>query len=190
MQERNYNSLPAVKINDVVGRLSIPNSNLDLDIVQGTDNSYYLNHNLDGEYSAQGIPFLDYRINMNSKKIIIYGHNSKVHDVPFNNLNNYYDYNYIKNHEYINFDTTVDNRIYKIFSVFVETSDWSYTKLNFNRKEEWHNHLINLKKKSIYDIDENVEDDDEILILQTCCEKEEYKDFKRKYLLIIARRIK
>ena len=45
------------------------------------------------------------------------------------------------------------------------------------------------KDKSLYDTGKELNQDDEILILQTCSNHEDYKNYDKKYLLIISRRI-
>ena len=62
--------------------------------------------------------------------------------------------------------------------------------LNFNNDEDWYNHLQKLKSKSLYETETNITKDDEILILQTCSNKEDYQKYKKKYLLIIAKKEK
>ena len=59
---------------EVVAVLSIPNSSLDVAVVQHSDNDYYLNHDADNTEKIEGSVFLDYRSNVNSgRKNIIYG---------------------------------------------------------------------------------------------------------------------
>ena len=53
---------------DVVGTLEILNTDYKVPIVQGTDNSYYLKHLPNKEYSIMGSIFLDYRVNINNSK--------------------------------------------------------------------------------------------------------------------------
>jgi len=73
--------------NDVVATLEILNTNYKVPVVQGTDNDYYLNHLPNKEYSIMGSIFLDYRVNIdNSKKLLIFGHNSSTYNMPFDIL--------------------------------------------------------------------------------------------------------
>ena len=58
-----------------------------------------------------------------------------------------------------------------------------YMKLNFNRNE-YKNHIMYLKENSIYDTNENISDDEDLLILQTC----NYNPVGS-YLLIISKKI-
>ena len=62
--------------------------------------------------------------------------------------------------------------------------------INFIDKEDYHNHINILKNKSLYDTGIKLNEDDEVLILQTCSNYVDYKNYDKKYLLIISRRIK
>ena len=75
---------------DIVGVLKIADE-IEVPIVQTNNNDYYLNHSIDNKESIYGSIFLDYRTNIDSKKLLIYGHSSIKNDVPFNILEKYYD---------------------------------------------------------------------------------------------------
>jgi len=62
--------------------------------------------------------------------------------------------------------------------------------VEFDNTDSWYNHLKRLKDKSIYDTSNDIQNDDDILILQTCSTHDDYNNYKHKYLLIILRRIK
>ena len=55
---------------DIVGKIKIDGTNIDEYIVQGSDNEYYLNHNLDKEEDIAGAVFLDYRNNFDDRKLV------------------------------------------------------------------------------------------------------------------------
>ena len=158
-------------------------------LVQGEDNDYYLNHNIYNESDVKGATFLDYRVTLDSSKILIYGHNSDSLNVPFRELENYYDEEYYHDHKIIEIITESGIKQYEIFSVYVETRDWNYMTINFDNQDSWYNHIKELKEKSWYDTGVDVSEYDEILILQTCSHHNDFKNYDRKYLLIIARGI-
>lgn len=176
---------------DIVGILKLDSNNLVIPILQSTNNEYYLNHSITKEDSYIGSVFLDYRVNINtSNKLLIYGHSSSKDDTYFNVLENYYEEKYYKKNKYINFITDNEERIYEIFSVYIDTSDFSYMNINFIDSSDYLNHIKYLKSKSLYDTNVELSEDDEILILQTCSNHDYYKNYEKKYLLIISRRIK
>lgn len=177
------------KNNDIIGVLSIKNTDFLVPIVQSEDNDYYLERNLYKKLDNAGSIFLDYRFSIeDSRKKIIYGHNNKNGDTPFTYLENYYDEEFYKEHKYIDIKTVDSTKTYEVFSVYVETSNWDYMKDKYN-EQEWAEHLQNLKQNSIYSTNEDIKEDDKILILQTCSTLEKYKNYSDKYLLIISKEI-
>ena len=170
--------------NDIVGTLEIENTDYKVPIVQGNDNNYYLNHLPNKEYSIMGSIFLDYRVNINaSRKLLIFGHNSSIYDMPFKILENYYDIDYIKNHKNVIIKTKDKIRTYEIFSLYIATSDYKYMNVNFT-DDEYKEHVKYLQDKSMYNIGVNVSENDDILILQTCSTHKDYLKYKKKYLVI------
>lgn len=150
--------------NDIVGRLKIYGTNIDTLLVQSTNNDYYLNHTIEKKYSVRGSIFVDYRTNLSSKHINIYGHNSKVYDLMFRELENYLDSNYYEGHRYIELWDGVNTYIYEIFSIQIITSDYEHMNIN---SSNWSEHISKLNK-SIYDTNKSATIEDEILVIQTC----------------------
>lgn len=177
--------------NDIVGLISIEDTNFKEIVMQSTDNDYYLEHTVYHEENWRGQTFLDYRNDINnSNKLIIYGHNSNYYNLPFKIFENYYDESYYKEHKYIYLQTNEDVYKYEIFSVYVEVSDWDYyNKMNFNSKDEYFNHILKLKNKSMYNTQVDISENDKILIIQTCSSKKEYSNYENKFLLIISKKI-
>ena len=60
---------------DIIGELSINNTDLKVPIIKGQDNDYYLKRLLNKQVNSLGSVFMDYRNNTSDRKIIIYGHN-------------------------------------------------------------------------------------------------------------------
>lgn len=176
---------------EIIGLLKIPNTKINELITQATDNKKYLTKNIYNERDIIGNPFLDYRVKLEESpnKILIYGHNSITYDTPFRELEDYYDKDYYDDHQYVELITEQGLWRYKIFSIYIETQDWSYMNLEYDNSDEWLDHLERLRMKSIYDTGESVSQDDSILIIQTCSFKEEFANYNKKYLLIIARRV-
>lgn len=168
---------------DIKGHIKIPNTKIDYDLVKTTDNEYYLNHNVKKEVDPLGATFIDYRNNLTDKKILIYGHNSKTKEAPLKELEKYLDYNTFKNNNLIYLSLDNNKYIYKIFSVIlIDKNNYTYTKLNYT-SDEYINHLSWLKSNSIHKSDIKLEQDSNIIILQTC----NYYP-KESFLLISAKR--
>ena len=173
---------------DIIGYISIPNL-ISTPVAKSNDNEYYMNKNLYKKPDKLGSTFIDYRNKKNDRKIIIYGHNSSKYNAPFSNLEKYYNEDFYKNNKfiYLNYENKVIK--YEIFSVFIETYDWYYTKINFKNNKEWFNHINKLKDSSWYPTDALLNESDKILILQTCSNLDSYKEYENKYLLIIAKKV-
>ena len=162
---------------DIVGKISFINTDIDEIIVQSKDNSFYNTHNLNKEKDIKGSIYLDYRTNLNSKQIILYGHNSNLYDVPFKELNNYIKKDYYEKHKYIEiFDGQTITK-YLIFSVNITQSN---EHLNIDNSIE---HLEKLKT-SLFETNVNVSIDDKLLIIQTC-----YLDKPNTYIIILAKKL-
>ena len=107
--------------------------------------------------------------------------------LPFSILENYNYYEYYQEHKYIILNVDGKNYKYLIFSVYVETDDWDYMKINFSNNNSWFEHLRELKNKSFYDTGVDVSSSDKILILQTCSKNKDYSSYSKKYMLVIGK---
>lgn len=175
---------------DIKGIIEIDNTDYIVPVLQGSDNDYYLNHDAYGNRNGMGSIYLDYRVDIDtSRKLLIYGHNSSNIDMPFKILEEFYDKDYYDNHKYVWITTSTMRKKYEIFSVYVETKDFSYMNVNFASDKDYLEHITKLKEKSMYDTGIEVNSDDEVLILQTCSTHKDYSNYQRKYLLIISRRV-
>lgn len=175
---------------DIKGVLEIDNTDYIVPILQGSDNNYYLNHDAYGNRSGMGSIYLDFRVDIDtSRKLLIYGHNSSNIDMPFKILEEFYDKDYYDNHKYVWITTSTAKKKYEIFSIYVETKDFSYMNVNFASDKDYLEHITKLKEKSMYDTGVEVSFEDEVLILQTCSTHKDYSNYQRKYLLIILRRV-
>ena len=93
----------AAQNEDVVAWVEVPGSNVDYPVVYSDDNSYYLNHDLDGNYYVGGSIFLDME---NSRQLgepltVIYGH-FMPDDSLFTQLHRYEDRGYFDEHPAVN----------------------------------------------------------------------------------------
>lgn len=167
---------------DILGELSISNTNLVVPVAQASDNDYYLNHLLDKSYNTLGSVFLDYRNKVDDRKILIYGHNSKLADTEFKLLENYADKNYYTEHSDIYFKTIGSNYHYKIFSVYIATTDYRHVNLRFD-DNGYIEHLRWLKSQSLYETSVDVYNED-ILVLQTC-----YYNPEGSFLIVAAKKV-
>ncbi len=162
---------------DVVGWLEIPNTNINFPVLQGTDNEYYLTHTFDKQYSKDGSIFLDkdYKWNPPSSNLLLYGHNNKNGNM-FQNLLEYKQEEYYKQHSTIRFTTETEDANYEIISVFLSRVYYKSEKdvfryyyfINARNEEEYNDFVNNVKKVSIYGIDTTAKYGDQLLTLSTC----------------------
>ena len=173
---------------NIIGELIIEDTKIAEPIVKYTNNDYYLYRNAYNNKDKNGAIFADYRTNLDSKKVLIFGHSSIYEDIPFNTLEKYYSKKFYQEHKYIMVIKEDETIKYEIFSVYVETEDFSYMNLNISN-DTYNKHLKKYKEKSLYDTGVKVNNGDEIIILQTCSNSSKYKKYKKKYLLVIGRKV-
>lgn len=162
---------------DVVGYLSIPDTKLEMPVVKGTDNEFYLDHTLEKKYNPFGIPFADYRVTIangyQSDNITIYGHAAK-DGTFFAPVKEYKDIEFYKTHPTLNFNTIYGDGMYKIFAVALVNTDLSSPELfNYHDYSDLSEPVFNgfleeIYKRAYYTTDVDVKYGDKILTLSTC----------------------
>lgn len=173
---------------NIIGYLEIPNV-FKVPVVQYSDNIYYLNHDINNKEDIKGSIFMDYRNNINDRKVLIYGHSGNYEDLPFLKLNNYSKEDFFKNNDLIYF--YISNKIYKyrVFSTYIEYKDFDYMNLNSFNNLTYLEHINKLKNNSMFYKDIELDNDSKIIILQTCSMDKSIKS-KTKYRLVIGKLIK
>lgn len=88
---------------DVLGWLTVYDTNIDYPVVKGEDNEYYLNHNPKRETEGSGSIFMDYRNarDFTDFNTIIFGHHMAHHEM-FGDLDLFLDEDFWNEHEYGN----------------------------------------------------------------------------------------
>lgn len=160
----NKNTLnPEIKtINeDIIGWLTVDNTKIDYPIVQTNNNEYYLNHNLDREYSSAGWIFMDSKNKLDDQNLIIYGHHRRDGSMfgSIDSLINKNDAGQIK--------LIIENNTfyYNIFSIYKTDEEYNYREKeynNFNKK------IQEFKKRSINNYNVNITNKKQIITLSTC----------------------
>ena len=172
-----YNNNEIVMTIDIPGVVSMP-------IVQTEDNAYYLNHNLYRKTDEAGTPYLDYRIkSINDKKIIIYGHNGIYNSLEFNNIVQYQDESFYKDHPVIFLNSNEGKRKYLIFSSFIDDKNFDYETLNTFNNSNYDKQLDLLKSKSLYDTGVEVSNNSHIIILLTGTLSEKKDNLKYQFVV-------
>lgn len=155
---------------DVIGYLEIPDTTISYPVMQKKDNpDFYLNHDIDKNYSFYGTPYLSAYCDLEkSDNLIIYGHNVNGGKM-FGALTQFRDETFYKKHKDILL-TTKDKKKYKIFSVIsVNKNDFPYWKFVMAQDEPDYDIFINkVRQYSIYNIDIMPKYGEKILTLSTC----------------------
>lgn len=174
---------------NIMGRLEIPNMNINTLVTRTTNNEYYLNYNLYNQYDALGVPFFDYRNTSLStdRQINIYGHNttnSKYLDqLPFINLEAYVDENIFNNYKDVYLSIDEKQIHYEIVAVKIITNaDYEHMKVIFYSDEDFLKHVAKLLDNTLYkDSNIMISAEDHLLVLQVC-----HYNPPHTYLLVIC----
>jgi len=159
------------KNSDTVGWLKVNGTNIEYVVVKGTDNSYYLKHNFERQSNSAGWIFADYRnkFHFTDYNIIIYGHNTRDGSM-FGTLKNTLKEDWYSNKDNHTIIFVTENRInkYQVFSVYEDkASDYPIT-TEFKSDNEYLTFLNTVKKKSKYNFNVDVSEEQSILTLSTC----------------------
>lgn len=166
--------------NDMVGWISIPDTNVNYPVMQTPDRpNYYLRRGFDREYAKMGCPFIQENCDINkpSDNLIIYGHNLKSR-VMFGDLIKYENEKFWSEHKTINFDTLNKKQTYEIISVFktVISEDNEdngdefdfYKFVDAKNEQEFNDYVNEVKKLSLYETGVDAEYGDKLITLATC----------------------
>ena len=125
------------KNEDVIGYVDIPGTSIKYPVMQTKDNpDYYLNHDINKNYSSYGTPYLSaYCDIMTSDQLIIYGHNMG-RGRMFGALTSFNDKAFLDQHPIIIFETKKHKYKYEIFAVMsVNANEFQYWGFTMARDE-------------------------------------------------------
>ena len=176
---------------DFAGWISIPELNINYSVVQAEDNDKYLRRDIYGNYTSYGVPFFDYRCNLKnlSRNTVIYGHNMRHDDKIFGTLEQYRDPETFRRAPLIGMSTIYGDYTFKIYAVFISNSKpnhdngdvFNYIFVNAG-EERFNNFLVEIDKRKLYTTGVDINKNDKILTLSTCC-----YDFDDARLVVVGR---
>lgn len=162
---------------DIIGWVEIENTDMSFPVLQGTDNSFYMNHDYQKKYSFNGSIFLDKNYNWNppSSNLLIYGHNMK-NNTMFQGLLKYKSMSFYQEHPNIRFSTTKEDYNYEIIAVLETRVFYKsekdvfryYNFINAESESEYNEFVNNAKKESLYDTGKTASFGEQLLTLSTC----------------------
>lgn len=160
---------------DIIGWIRISGTIIDYPLVDSKDNSFYLNHSYDLQWSSYGSIFLDERNtpDFSDHHIILYGHNMKNQSM-FGSLLDYKDQEYAYNHPTIKIMLPNEERMYQVFSAYtahVDSSTYEIPKDNAVHKQMIDHMIAN----SMIQTDVIPETGEQILTLSTCTSTDDQK---------------
>lgn len=162
---------------DVQGWLRIDGTKIDFPLLQGTDNAYYLKHDIENQSNKNGSIFLDYRSNSLDYEMpdlsdvsYIYGHHMKS-GAMFASLCNFKDQSFLDEHPFGTIRTESGD-IYKLdfFAGMVisgEDDSVLYTG-DFADEEEFQAYYDSVKERSMVSSDIDLQLGDKVIALVTC----------------------
>jgi len=166
--EVDFSKLKSIN-NSTVGWISVNGTNINYPFVQTTDNDFYLTHSFEKKYNNAGWVFLDYRnkSTLENQNNIIYAH-SQTNNTMFGTLKNVLQSEWYENTEnhVIKLSTETQNSIWQIFSIYIIPTTNDYLEISFNNN--FTDFCKKLSKRSIYEFDVSIKEDDKIITLSTC----------------------
>lgn len=154
---------------DVFGWLNVYGTNIDYPILQGEDNSKYVNTNVDGEYSLIGALFLDYRNkpDFSDFNSIIYGHHM-AEDKMFGDIADFADRDFFDSHRYGSLFYEGKTHGIEFFAFLeVDAYDELYTPA-VEGEENRQGYLEQIMEQAVYTRDLPVGTSDHLVLLSTC----------------------
>lgn len=164
---------------EIVGRLEIPGV-FNLLLTQTKDNDYYIEYNIKRKRSNKGTEFVDFRTKLTDKQVNVYGHNSRLYDLPFKNLEKFLEKDFFDQNEYILLQHEEGRRIYRIVSIKRVTTDYEHMTVETSKKTHT-SHIEKLLSKSTHQREMEYDENTNLLVLQTCTREKNVQAF---YVLV------
>ena len=179
---------------DFVGYLKAEGSGLDTPIVQGEDDSEYVEKNFYGESTKYACPFVtstNQILNLDGNTVI-FGHRMRDGSI-FGTLDQYRTLEGYKKAPVISFNTIYKDYDFKIIAAMITNIDpkddngyvFTYYWTNLYNELNTTAYLNQLSQRSIYDTGVDVLPSDKLLTISTCC-----KDFENARFVIVARLVR
>lgn len=159
---------------DIYAWIYIPGTQVDYPIVQHpTDDSYYLDHNIDGSYGKPGCIYTEL---INSKDFtnyntVIYGHNMKNGEM-FRSLHDYEDKDFFEENTYVYIYTEEKTYVYEIFAAYIASNAHILNTNDFSTQEGFAEYLDKVFNEKVtngnFRSDMHVTSDNRIITLSTC----------------------
>jgi len=180
------------KINsDVIGWIVIERTQVNYPIVQGNNNSYYLNHSYDKKWNSLGSIFADYQSSndFTDYNTFIYGHHTK-NGSMFGELYKYMEESFYKENKTFYLYTPTGNYEAEIFSAYLDSTTSESYNQSFNSIEEFNDYIELVKEKSNYNTGVEIDaTKDKTITLYSCSHESNRQKTDRYYIHAVLRSV-
>ncbi len=184
---RNWEGLKKVN-KEIVGWIKVDKTKVDYPVLfhkeDNEKSQFYLYRNYKKKYSDFGSIFMDYRCaeGIDSKHVILHGHNMGSDDSMFGSLLNYArmdgrtqgNTKFYKSSPIVELDTPQGNSKWVIFAVMkIDVANnnkaiFNYLQTEFEGSAQYMNFIYNIKVRSYLDVNVPINEKDRLLTLSTC----------------------
>lgn len=177
--------------NDLVGWISIPDTNVNYPVMQSTEvKDYYLYVNFENEYSDHGSIYVreECDVSKPSDNVTIYGHRTSI-GTMFGHLHKFINQDFWEGHKTFTFDTLTEHHTYEIIAVFHTSANKGegypyYQFVDAGDEAEFDDFVATCKSLAYYDTGVTAQYGDKLVCLSTC----EYT-LANGRLVVLAKRI-
>lgn len=162
--------------NDIVGWISIPDTNINYPVVQSAPDKadHYLYRDYYGKRDSHGCLYMREQCDpfAPSDNLVIYGHRMKDHTM-FGHLAKYEQQSFWENNRYVHFSTLKERHTYEIVFVFATSStlgaEFAYhTFVDLKSDKQWADFFALCRKYSLYDTGVEPIAHGKLITLSTC----------------------
>ncbi len=185
-----FDSLKQIN-SDIVGWIIMEGTQVNYPIVQGNNNSYYLNHSYDKKWSSFGSIFMDYSSSsdFSDKNTFIYGHHTR-NGSMFGEVNKYMDVNFYKEHPFFFLYTPNGNYKVEVFSVYTADALSDSYDQSFASEDEFKQYIEIVRGKSKYNTDVKIDYScDRIITLYSCSREYGYSKYDRYFIHGVLKKV-
>ena len=155
--------------NRVVSWLRLEGTIIDYPVMQCGNNDYYLSHLPDGTEHKMGSIYLDYENSpdFTDKNSVIYGHHMKSGDM-FTTLKYYNDQSFYDKHPVVLLSTFDADYEILLFGGYIVDAASEYIPFYFADDSEFLSYISEVRKRSVFRSDVEINENDRIVSLCTC----------------------